>query len=462
MRYTVDELWDMQIRDTMPNLHVDHIATVMNSGKRGIVERDFQKKLKEKRTVCKPYFAEKIVFVYNKKKDVMEKKKMVYVKNLTEFIMFVIGERKVDPHETESLIEIDGGGSSVKFTLIIRQKKERAGQHLSSGVRRALVVCAMFDGNEANPTLAIMIDIISLHECKCKFCNDLKVSIRLAGLMGGWPTWPCPYCFAHKNSLEVMGDLRTIWSLFEDFERYEQACIGLTSEKAKRDECKNHNSVQFKPLLAKNKESVLPTDLVLFKMPPDELHHLTGPFGKLYHCNRIVYPKIDQWSDELCDMKKYQGGTFVGNDCVKLLQNIDELDNMMRADHCVLGLLFIPAYRALNAVRKAIFGQHLEDGWEEKLDQLKETVTDLIDEDDVKMSCTLKFHVLFCEVRLWCQREKRGLGQVSTQTGESMHCRLENFLERFKGRELEGIIQWNSSCLGSVDEPLIDFDGDGD
>ena len=259
-----------------------------------------------------------------------------------------------------------------------------------------------------------------------------------------------------------MGELRTIWSLFEDFERYEEACIYLTSEKAKKDECKNHNSLQFKPLLAKNKQSVLPTDLVLFKMPPDELHHLTGPFGKLYHCTRIVYCKVDQWSDELCDMKKYQGGTFVGNDCVKLLENIDELDSMMRDDHCVLGLLFIPAFRALNAVRKAIFGQHLEDGWEEKLDHLKETVTDLIDEDEVKMSCTLKFHILFCEVRLWCQREKRGLGQVSTQSGESMHCRLENFLKRFVGIELEGIIQWNSSCLGAVDEPLIDFDGDGD
>ena len=344
MSYTVDQLWEMQKRDTMPNLHVDHIATVMNKGKRGIVEPNFQKKLKEKRTVCKPYFAEKFVFIYNKKKDEMEKKKMVYVKNLTEFIMFVIGERKVDPAETESLIEIDGGGSSVKFTLIIKQKKERKGKHLSSGVRRALVVCAMFDGDESNATLSIMIDIIDLHKCKCKFCNDLKVSVRLAGIMEGWPHWPCPYCLAHKDSLQVMGDLRTIWSLFDDFESYEEACIGLTSEKARKDECRNHNSVQFKPLLAKNKQSVAPTDLVLFEMPPDELHHLTGPFGKLYHCNRIVYPKIDEWSDELCEMKKYHSGTFVGNDCVKLLENIDELDRMMRADNCVEGLLFIPAF----------------------------------------------------------------------------------------------------------------------
>ena len=223
MRYTVDQLWEMQKRDTLPNLHVDHIATVMNSGKKGIVEPNFQKKLKDKRTVCKPYFAEKFVFIYNKKKDEMEKKKMVYVKNLTEFIMFVIGERKVDPAETESLIEIDGGGSSVKFTLIIKQKKERKGKHLSSGVRRALVVCAMFDGDESNATLSIMIDEIDLHKCECKFCNDLKVSVRLAGIMEGWPHLPCPYCLAHKDSLQVMGDLRTIWSLFEDFESYEEA-----------------------------------------------------------------------------------------------------------------------------------------------------------------------------------------------------------------------------------------------
>ena len=60
-------------------------------------------------------------------------------------------------------------------------------------------------------------------------------------------------------------------------------------------------------------------------MPLDELHHLTGPFGKLYNSCKIYYPKIEEWSNEVCFQKKYHGGTFTGGDLKKLKEEITDL-----------------------------------------------------------------------------------------------------------------------------------------
>ena len=144
----------------------------------------------------------------------------------------------------------------MKFTMIIKQVTERKGEPLSSGVNKAFVVAAVFDGDEEIETLGDIMDKIEIYECKFKYCNDLKVAVKLCGIMPGWPSYPCPYCEAHKDHLDEVGKLRTIWSLFEHHENYEEECGGLKSEKAKSNACKNHRSVQFRTLLAQDKHSV--------------------------------------------------------------------------------------------------------------------------------------------------------------------------------------------------------------
>ena len=125
-------------------------------------------------------------------------------------------------------------------------------------------------------------------------------------------------------------------------------------------------------------------------MPLDELHHLTGPFGKLYNSCKIYYPKIEEWSNEVCFQKKYHGGTFTGGDCKRLLERIDELERKMMEDcdeenDSVIGLRY-EIFRALEAVKKACFGKVLQPGWEDALKKLKEEITDLKDDQDCKMS----------------------------------------------------------------------------
>ena len=79
------------------------------------------------------------------------------------------------------------------------------------------------------------------------------------------------------------------------------------------------------------------------------------------------------------------------------------------------------------------------------------------DDKDCKMTCTLKFHNLFFHARQWCEKEVRGLGTVSCQAGESMHCRLEKFLARFSDKLL-GLIQWNSRVLYSLPDEAGDHE----
>ena len=98
-------------------------------------------------------------------------------------------------------------------------------------------------------------------------------------------------------------------------------------------------------------------------------------------------------------------------------------------DECWIGLRFIPAFKDLDNVRKACFGKELQEGWREKIENLQKSVKDLRDDEDVKISCTLKFHILFHHVKFWCKIEKRGLGTVSAQTGESIHGSFDKYLE---------------------------------
>ena len=456
MVYSVDDVFELQKKENLPNKTILTVCTTMNKRKRGTVEIGFQEKLKEKWNTCAEYFEVKEVEILNNKTDEFETKKLIHVKDLSEFLHFVIGQRKLDYHDTEVLIQIDKGGTTLKFTMVLRQKNEVEGEPLSSGVNKAFLVAILVDADESNYALHLIMEKINIWDCKIKFCNDLKVAIDLCGLMHGWPSYPCPYCETHKDHLDIEGKERTIKSLFEHNENYVVGCRHLKTKNQRKYACKEYKSVENRPLLTRDMDSEDADKPVLSVMPMDELHHLTGPFGKLFKSLKKHYDKIEEWADELCEMKKYQGGTFVGNDCKKLLSNIDELQRRLEEDQNVHGLPFIDAFRALESVRKACFGKDLQEGWREKLDDLKAIVTGLSDDKDIQMSCTLKFHILFFHVKCWCEKEQQGLGVVSTQTGESMHCRFDKFSKRFGKDYLRAVVQWNGKVLWA----LPDDEGD--
>ena len=107
----------------------------------------------------------------------------------------------------------------------------------------------------------------------------------------------------------------------------------------------------------------------------------------------------------------------------------------------------MPAFKALDAVQKACFRKDLLKGWIKKLQCFKETVKDLRDDEDIQSSCTLKFHLVFSQIKFWCETEGQILGTVSAQTGEAMHGTFERYLDRKNNDLLLAVRTHNSEAL---------------
>ena len=214
MKYTAEDIWKFQLKNNFPNDTLKEVVKFLNQTNWGTVEPGVKEKLKGKWNSCENFFAKTEVEIFNEKTRNMEKKVLVHVKELSDFLHFIIEQRNLVYSETEALINIDKGGNLLKFTLTLSQLEEIVGEPLTTGVNKPFIVAMLVDGTEANSTLEMIMDKMNIWDCACKYCNDLKVSANLCGLMAGWPKFPCPYY--------TLGKMRTIESLFQHYEDYEQ------------------------------------------------------------------------------------------------------------------------------------------------------------------------------------------------------------------------------------------------
>ena len=232
--------------------------------------------------------------------------------------------------------------------------------------------------------------------------------------------------------------VRTVRSLFENYEKFKEWCIGKSPNQIKLG-AKLFLNLIYLPLI--DRRDVENLDVaVRFVFALDELHLVTGVFQKIYKSCKEIFPCIDNWASQTdCKSQGYHGGVFTGGDVKKMLENTGILYNLAEEQtnfHC---LRFVEAFRALNAVRKACFSTKLMPNWSSALADFKRVITALIENyHDIGMTCTLKIHAVIWHVREHCQdqillnpEEPKGLGFCSTQTGESMHKAFETFFATF-------------------------------
>ena len=143
--------------------------------------------------------------------------------------------------------------------MTLKQEQEVEGEPLSSGVKKSFIVAAIANVNESHHIIQLMLEQINFWDCECKFCNDLKVARYLCGMMQGQPMYPCPYCEVDKDNLDSVGELRTIRSLFQNYEDYRGFCVNnnLVTKKQKKAVCKNFKSFENKPLFSFKKMILL-------------------------------------------------------------------------------------------------------------------------------------------------------------------------------------------------------------
>ena len=111
VKYSKEDVWNLQLKKGLSNDTTKEVMKFINKAKRGTVEPGTRDFLKDKLNVCKPFFEKTEVEIFNEKTKEMEKKDLLHVKDLSDFLQFVIEERNLVYQDTESLMNIDKGGS---------------------------------------------------------------------------------------------------------------------------------------------------------------------------------------------------------------------------------------------------------------------------------------------------------------------------------------------------------------
>ena len=134
------------------------------------------------------------------------------------------------------------------------------------------------------------------------------------------------------------------------------------------------------------------------------------------------WPNVSLWIICINVIQKgYHNGSFVGNDCMKMLNNVDKLQQL--APFHILK--YVHALRCLHSVVLSCFGMELKPEYEANIIQFKEVYFEL------GISITPKVHILIEHVAEFCSKHSRSLGWYSEQASESCHYDfLRNFWEK--------------------------------
>ena len=155
---------------------------------------------------------------------------------------------------------------------------------------------------------------------KFHFAADLKMSNICLGIMTHAALHPCPYCEGEKNVFEQDSSPRTPETISDNFRKWQEGS-------GKKSTLKNYYNCSNEPLLIGEDDLSTP---VLNIVPPPALHIKLGIVNKLYSELLKLFPRLDEWPQSLYITKEnYHGHTFEGNECNRLLKNLDMLAKML-------------------------------------------------------------------------------------------------------------------------------------
>ena len=201
--------------------------------------------------------------------------------------------------------------------------------------------------------------------------------------------------------LKQKGHRKNFWFLCKLFWSYFDAQVDKSTAK------ENDNVVHL-PLINIQDD----TTPVLHIVPSPELHLMLGPVNTLFDEMSKVWPGSEEWLNG-CHVKKseYHGGQFEGNDCRKLLRNVDMLQELCPHEYHQ----FVDAFISFNDVVTLCYGRNLLPQYKTSLSNFKDAHLKL------NISLTLKVHAVFYHIEEFCSLKNMGLAPWSEPTTESLH-----------------------------------------
>jgi len=401
---------------------------------RKVIESQVQSILVERKTIFADLFSKEMVnFVDSHGKSMI--RPFVFCNDISEFISRILFLRGDDDLSTVLKVGFDDGQSVLKLTLSVYDPGDRlviktlsntralqsqgigADQDfLKSGVNKIFILAAAPKVSETYQNCKIFLDKVLTDNVSYHFAADLKMTNICLGIMTHAALHPCPYCEGTKNKFEEHAPCRTLDSISENHEKW-------MNESGKKTTLKHYYNCSNRPLLKSHELSTPTLDIV----PPPTLHIKLGIVNKLYDELKKKYPTLDDWPKALFIIKEeYHGQCFEGNECSKLLKNLDMLCNMLPEELQPFHDCFV----ALQDAMEACFGFTLDSSYKEKVAHFANCYSNL------NLSVTTKVHVLIRHVPEFIDRHQKPLGHFCEQVVEQCHSKFNKLFNSYKIKDV--------------------------
>ena len=395
------------------------------TGCRSVIERFADEKIRDDRHRLDDHFEyhNMLMIEVDAKKKTERKyyEHTVLCKDVNALVEEVILVRNIEPSSMFIRVGLDGGGGFLKFCLsifdidsLISPSSEVAKKYKDSGVKKALIIAISPEVQENYSSIKKLWWRVGLLNFKYKFtiATDLKLINILLGLQNHSSTHPCAWCDVDKSNLDKKGKQRTFESILELFHAYDAANMS-------KEHAKDYGNVIHPPIFDVDDQGTP----VIHVIPPPELHLLLGPTNHLIDALSKVWPGCIAWLQSLNLYKEeYFGGTYEGNECRKILKNIDSLKQKCPREFAQ----FVTTFETFNEVVKSCYGFELAEDFIERIDEFKQSYLKLKD-----VSVTPKVHAVFYHIPEFCLFAGRGLGAYSEQAVESLHTEFKKSWESF-------------------------------
>jgi hypothetical protein len=415
------------------------------------VESNVKSVLSQRKSIFKDLFSQETI-EFKDSKDNPILRPFVFCHDTQEFIERILLLRGDTDVHHEDKIGFDDGKQILKLTLTVFDPENKvpmqtlpsarttraqgigAGpKFVDTGVNKLFILAAAPNTPENYENCRLFLEKTLIKNVSFHFAADLKMSNICLGIMSHASLHPCPYCEGTKNVFEEDAPSRTFDTISDNHQKWQE-------ESGKKSSLKHYYNCANEPLLIGNHDT---STAVLDIVPPPSLHIKLGIVNKLYAELLKLFPGLDQWPQDLYIIKEsYHGQTFEGNECNRLLQNLDMLSNILPANLSN----FLDCFHAFRDAMQACFGSNLEPDYRDKIMKFERSYNAL------KLSTTTKVHIMNRHVPEFIQKHGRPLGQFSEQAVEHCHAKFDRFFNCYRIKDIK-----HTSYLSNLFRAVMHF-----
>ncbi|CAL4067310.1 unnamed protein product, partial [Meganyctiphanes norvegica] len=275
-----------------------------------------------------------------------------------------------------------------------------------SGIKGTLILALVENIQETDENIRLILsNIKNLDKIKYHICSDVKLINIIVGIQSCSSKHPCPYCETNNlENVDTFTEDRTLGSIRHSASAYKSA--GSNKKVAQ-----HYTNCINQPLLTGDDH-----ERILDICAPPELHLLQGIVKHVYDNMYKNWPHVSLWLDKInVKPTNYHHGSFVGNDCLRMLKNVDILQQMAESDDKHIIQKYVHILRCFYDVVKSCFGMTLDPQYDTYINQFKYAYKDM------DITITPKVHILLMHVPDFITKHNRSLGWYSEQTLESVH-----------------------------------------